>query len=121
MSLVHQERASVELEEGAQRYVDQLSQMDVQAIQKAKTVDLNGFKEDHVAQIEQILVKYVRDEINRFLATKGRSIQPRVSLSIEGEHEHEEDDDEIGGSETYSESRVEEKSFSEIKVKKEQQ
>jgi hypothetical protein len=109
----------MELEESAQRYVDQLSQMDVQAMQKAKKVDLNEFKEDHVAQIEQILVKNVRDEINRFLAAKGQSIQPRVSLSIEGEHEHE-DEDEIGGSETYFESRVEEKSSSKIKVKKEQ-
>jgi hypothetical protein len=109
MGLIHEQRSSMELAEGTQHYVDQLSQMGAQAMQKAKKADLNEFKEDHVEQLESLLVGYVRDEINNFLATKGRSIQPRVSLSIESVHEHEdgdEDEEEIADSETDSRAKV---------------
>jgi hypothetical protein len=83
--------------------------MDAHAMQKAEKADLNEFKEDHVEQLESLLVGYVRDEINNFLATKGRSMQPRVSLSIESEHEREhgdEDEEEIADSETDSRAKV---------------
>jgi hypothetical protein len=109
MGLIHEQRSSMELAGGTQHYVDQLSQMGAQAMQKAKKADLNEFKEDHIEQLENLLVGYVRDEINNFLATKGRSIQPRVSLSIESQHEHEdgdEDEEEIADSETDSRVKV---------------
>jgi ribosomal protein S19E (S16A) len=109
MDLIHEQRSSIELAEGTQHYVGQLSQMDAHAMQKAKKADLNEFKEDHVEQLESLLVGYVRDEINNFLATKGRSMQPRVSLSIESEHEREhgdEDEEEIADSETDSRAKV---------------
>jgi hypothetical protein len=110
MGLIHEQRSSMELAEGTQHYVDQLSLMDAQAMQKAKKADLNEFKKDHIEQLESLLVSYVQDEINKFLATKGRSLQPRVSLSIESEHEHED-----GGEEEIADSETE----SRVKVKKE--
>jgi hypothetical protein len=111
MGLIHEQRSSIELAEGTQYYVDQLSQMGAQAMQKAKKADLNEFKEDHIEQLESLLVGYVQDEINKFLATKGRSMQPRVSLSIESEHEREngdedEEEEEIADSETDSRAKV---------------
>jgi hypothetical protein len=107
MGLIHEQRSSIELAEGTQYYVDQLSQMGAQAMQKAKKADLNEFKEDHIEQLESLLVGYVRAEINNFLATKGRSMQPRVSLSVESVHEHEDgDEEEIADSETDSRAKV---------------
>lgn len=83
----------MQLEEGARRYIKQLSQMDDQAMQEAKTADLNEFKEDNIEWLEQGILDHVHDELNKFLAKKGQSIQPRVSLSIERKHEDEVEDD----------------------------
>jgi protein associated with RNAse G/E len=104
MRLIHQQKSSMQLEAGAQRYIDYLSQMDVEAIQEAKTADLNEFKEDNIEWLERGILDHVHDELNKFLAKKGQFIQPRVLLSIEHKHEDEAEDD--GDSESDSKPRV---------------
>jgi protein associated with RNAse G/E len=104
MRLIHQQKSSMQLEAGAQRYIDYLSQMDVEAIQEAKTADLNEFKEDNIEWLERSILDHVHDELNKFLAKKGQFIQPRVLLSIEHKHEDEAEDD--GDSESDSKPRV---------------
>jgi DNA-dependent RNA polymerase auxiliary subunit epsilon len=95
MELVHEGDSTLVLKEGTQRYIDQLSQMDIEARKKAKRGDLNRFKIHYIDQIEKNIVNYIRDEINEELARKGQFIQSRVSLSIEDKHkdEVEADDD----------------------------
>ncbi|KAH0291540.1 hypothetical protein M436DRAFT_61605 [Aureobasidium namibiae CBS 147.97] len=92
MKLVYGQEASMELEEGAQRYIDQLSQMDAEAKHRATASDQNVFKEDHKEKIEKMVVKYIREELNKFLAAKGQYIQPRLSLSSKMKNEDEEDE-----------------------------
>jgi len=106
MGLVHDQNSSMELAESAQRYVDQLAQMDSQAMQNANRTDLNEFKEDHFEEIATGLVKRVCEELNRFLAAKGQYIQPRLSLSSKMKNEDEEDEEEDDDSEEDSKPRV---------------
>ncbi|KAH0279933.1 hypothetical protein KCU91_g1385, partial [Aureobasidium melanogenum] len=94
MELVHSGRSTIELEEGAQRYVDHLSRMDAGAMQKATRADLNEIKEDYVGELEEVLVELAQRRINGILARKGQSIQPRMSLS--SKMEDEEDNNEAG-------------------------
>lgn len=93
----------MELAEGAQRYVDELAQMDSQAKQNAIRTDVNEFKVDHFEELVTGLVKRVCEELNDFLAAKGQSIQPRLSLSMKGEHKNKDEDDDY---EVDSEPRV---------------
>ncbi|KAH0360947.1 hypothetical protein KCU65_g9054, partial [Aureobasidium melanogenum] len=92
MELVHAGGSTTELDEGAQRYVDHLSQMDAGAMQKARMADLNEIKEDYVGELEEVLVELAQNRINGVLGRKGQSIQPRMSLS--SKMEDEEDDNE---------------------------
>ncbi|CAD0098697.1 unnamed protein product [Aureobasidium mustum] len=93
MELVHSGGSSIELAEGAQRYVDHVSQMDARAMEKARKVDLNGIKEDCVEELEKLLVEAVQEHINKVLASKGQYIHPRVSLSSKMEDEEEDNND----------------------------
>lgn len=89
MELVHSGRSTIELDEGAQRYVDHLSQMDAGAMQKAGRADLNEIKEDYIGELEEVLVELAKKRINEILARKGQSIQPRMSLSSRMEDEED--------------------------------
>ncbi|KAG9964826.1 hypothetical protein KCU61_g2471, partial [Aureobasidium melanogenum] len=87
MELIHSGKSSIELVEGAHRYVDHLSQMDAGTMQKARRADLNEIKEDYVRELEEILVELAQERINMVLARRGQSIQPRVALSSKMENE----------------------------------
>lgn len=93
MKLAYDQKASMELEEGAQRYIDHLSHMNADDKQEETAADRYVFKEDHIEEIASRLVKYVREELNKFLAAKGQSIQPRLSLSVKRKHKDEDADD----------------------------
>jgi hypothetical protein len=111
-------------DESARRYVDHLSQTDIDGMQKALQENLSEICIRHMDEIQELVVRYVQERINRILAKKGQSIQPRVSLSIESVHEHDDENDdevEIDDSETYSEVESKRKPSSKDKVKKEQQ
>ncbi|KAK6001172.1 hypothetical protein QM012_003255 [Aureobasidium pullulans] len=94
LDLVHSGESNIELSEGAQRYVDYLSQMGRGAMQKVRKADLNGIKEDYVGDLDELVVKAVQKYINEELARKGQHIQPRVSLSSKMEDEEDTNDQE---------------------------
>jgi hypothetical protein len=78
----------------------------------------------HMDEIQELVVRYVKERINQILARKGQSIQPSTSLSVEGGHEHKDQDDdenEIDDSETHSEVGSEREPSSKAKAKKEEQ
>jgi hypothetical protein len=107
-------------DESARRYVDHLSQTDTDGMQEALQENSSEICIVHMDEIQELVVRYVQERINRILARKGQSIQPRVSLSIESVHEHDDEDDdedEIADSETHSEVRPEREPSSTVKVK----
>ena len=93
MKLAYNKSASMELGEGAQRYIDQLSETSAEAREEAITADRNEFKEDHKEEIVTGLVRRVCEELNKFLAAKGQYIQPRLSLPSKMKNEDEEDEE----------------------------
>lgn len=94
MKLVHDQTSSMELAADAQRYVDELAQRDSQAKKNAVGRDLIEFREDHFEELAVGLVKRVCEKLNNFLASKGRAIEPRVSLSRKMKNEDVDDDSE---------------------------
>lgn len=111
-------------DESARRYVDHWSQMDTDDMQEALQENSSEICIVHMDEIQELVVRYVKERINQILARKGQSIQPSTSLSVEGGHEHKDQDDdenEIDDSETHSEVRSEREPSSKAKVKKEEQ
>ncbi|KAG9668957.1 hypothetical protein KCU99_g7011, partial [Aureobasidium melanogenum] len=108
MRLVHEHMSDIDPDEGAQRYVDHVSQMDAYTMNEAKEKDLEEIKESCIDEIEKFAVELIQKKINEGFARKGQHIQPRVSLPslMKDAMEHEEIEDEDRGSETDSKGRI---------------
>lgn len=107
MRLVHEHKSDIDLDEGAQRYIDHVFQMDGHTMQEVKEKDLEEIKESCIDEIERFAVELIQKKINGDMTRKGQHMQPRVSLPsvMEDAAEHE-IEDEDRGSETDSRARV---------------